>query len=222
MRARRYRVLRNALIASRSDEHRAGERRVRRRPATLAAAARVDAARVVVARRGRRRPGPLRHRDGRPGRRVPAAARRSRWCRWRTAPGRRSCVSSAGTTGPAGGTAGRWPWPVRTRRPVPTPSSGWPPTRSAWGGSRHRRRRYGAAVSCSPRSVPPRLPVRLAWVSAELAMATGDGATAVGHAERAIELAAALGSVRHAVKSDVVLAAALCSAGRHRPVAHGC
>ena len=73
-----------------------------------------------------------------------------RWCRWRTAPGRRSCVSSAGTTGPAGGTAGRWPWPVRTRRPVPTPSSGWPPTRSAWGGSRRRRRRYGAPVSCSP------------------------------------------------------------------------
>ena len=53
--------------------------------------------------------------------------------------------------------------------------------------------------------------VRLAWVSAELAMVTGDGAAAVGHAERAVELAAALGSARHAVKSDVVLAAALCS-----------
>ena len=63
------------------------------------------------------------------------------------------------------------------------------------------------------RSVPPRLPVRLAWVSAELAMASGDGPTAVGHAERAIELAATLGSARHTVKSDVVLAAALCSAG---------
>jgi hypothetical protein len=63
------------------------------------------------------------------------------------------------------------------------------------------------------RSVPPRLPVRLAWVSAELAMVTGDGATAVCHAERAIELAAALGSARHTVKSDMVLAAALCSAG---------
>jgi hypothetical protein len=63
------------------------------------------------------------------------------------------------------------------------------------------------------RSVPPRLPVRLAWVSAELAMATGDGPTAVGHAERAIELAATLGSARHTVKSDVVLAAALCSGG---------
>jgi hypothetical protein len=61
--------------------------------------------------------------------------------------------------------------------------------------------------------LPPRLPVRLAWVSAELAMVTGDGATAVSHAERAIELAAALGSARHAVKSAMVLAASLCSAG---------
>jgi hypothetical protein len=63
------------------------------------------------------------------------------------------------------------------------------------------------------RSVPPRLPVRLAWVSAELAMASGDGPTAVGHAERAIELAATMGSARHTVKSDMVHAAALCSAG---------
>jgi hypothetical protein len=62
-------------------------------------------------------------------------------------------------------------------------------------------------------SAPPRLPVRLAWVSAELAMARGDGATAVGHAERAVELAASFDSARHAVKSDVILAAAVCSAG---------
>ena len=61
---------------------------------------------------------------------------------------------------------------------------------------------------------PARTPVRLAWVSAELAMATGDGAAAVSHAERACALAAALGSARHRVKSDVVLAAALCSDGR--------
>jgi hypothetical protein len=69
---------------------------------------------------------------------------------------------------------------------------------------------------------PPRLAVRLAWVSAELAMATGDGAAAVGHAERAVELAAGLGSTRHSAKSDVVLAAALCSNGlvdRSREVA---
>jgi tetratricopeptide (TPR) repeat protein len=61
--------------------------------------------------------------------------------------------------------------------------------------------------------VPPRLPVRLAWVTAELAMARGDGQTAVPHAQRAVDLAAALGSARHAVKSDVIMAAALCSAG---------
>ena len=61
---------------------------------------------------------------------------------------------------------------------------------------------------------PPRLGVRLAWVSAELAMATGDGTTAVSHAERACDLSAALGSARHCVKSNVVLAAALCSDGR--------
>jgi hypothetical protein len=59
----------------------------------------------------------------------------------------------------------------------------------------------------------PRLPVRLAWVSAELAMFRGDGAGAVGHAECGVHLAAGLGSVRHSVKSRVVLAAALCSAG---------
>jgi hypothetical protein len=63
------------------------------------------------------------------------------------------------------------------------------------------------------RSAQPRQPVRLAWVSAELAMARGDGATAIGHAERAVELAAAFGSARHAVKSDVIRAAALSSAG---------
>jgi ATP/maltotriose-dependent transcriptional regulator MalT len=63
-------------------------------------------------------------------------------------------------------------------------------------------------------SAPPRLPVRLAWVSAELAMARGQGAAAVAHAERAAQLAAEVGSARHAVKSDVVRAAALCSDGR--------
>ncbi|WP_102142286.1 hypothetical protein [Mycobacterium hubeiense] len=67
-----------------------------------------------------------------------------------------------------------------------------------------------------------RLPIRLAWVSAELAMARGDGTTAVGHAHRAVDLAQDFGSARHAVKSQVVLAAALCSVGeldRSRKVA---
>jgi ATP/maltotriose-dependent transcriptional regulator MalT len=58
-----------------------------------------------------------------------------------------------------------------------------------------------------------RLPVRLQWVSAELAMVQGDGATAVLHAERAVAAAAEFTSLRHRVKSDVVLAAALCSRG---------
>lgn len=57
-----------------------------------------------------------------------------------------------------------------------------------------------------------RLGVRLAWVAAELAMVSGRG-PAVPHAERAVERAADFGSVRHDVKSQVVLAAALCSAG---------
>lgn len=59
----------------------------------------------------------------------------------------------------------------------------------------------------------PRLPVRFAWVSAELAMVRGDGPSAVAHAERAAVLAANLGSARHTVKSGVILAAALCSRG---------
>lgn len=58
-----------------------------------------------------------------------------------------------------------------------------------------------------------RLPIRLAWVSAELAMFRGDGAAAVAPAERAVQLSAEFESVRHAVKSRVVLAAALCSSG---------
>ncbi|OFJ50284.1 hypothetical protein [Mycolicibacterium grossiae] len=59
----------------------------------------------------------------------------------------------------------------------------------------------------------PRAAVRWGWVSAELAMATGQGAAAVGHAERAVGRAGATGSTRHAVKSEVVLAAALCCSG---------
>lgn len=62
-------------------------------------------------------------------------------------------------------------------------------------------------------AVPARLHVRIAWVSAELAMARGQGPTAVEHADRAVAAAAVLGSARHTVKSDVVRAAALCCAG---------
>lgn len=62
---------------------------------------------------------------------------------------------------------------------------------------------------------PPRAAVRRAWIAAELAMVGGAGDDAVRHAESAVELAAATlgGAARHAAKSQVVLAAALCSAG---------
>ncbi|MEE6178513.1 hypothetical protein [Mycobacterium sp. 050134] len=69
-------------------------------------------------------------------------------------------------------------------------------------------------------AVPARLPVRRGWVCAELAMASGDGEAAVRHAAEAVELARAMrltgehAPARHLLKSDVVLAAALCSAGR--------
>ena len=64
-------------------------------------------------------------------------------------------------------------------------------------------------------SAPPRSAVRRAWVAAELAMAGGEGAVAVRNAEVAVELAATTldGSARHRAKSQVVLAAALCSSG---------
>lgn len=69
----------------------------------------------------------------------------------------------------------------------------------------------------TPGPVPDRLAVRRQWVGAELAMASGDGQSAVRHAEDAVELSRGSGpiaaSVRHRVKSDVVLAAALCGAG---------
>jgi len=66
-----------------------------------------------------------------------------------------------------------------------------------------------------PDHVADRLAVRRRWVAAELAMAAGDGPTAVRNAEEGVELAQAMAvaSVRHRVKSDMVLAAALCSAG---------
>ena len=62
---------------------------------------------------------------------------------------------------------------------------------------------------------PARLAIRLSWVRAELAMVTGDGPDAVRHARRGVELTeSAPGDLRrHRVKSDVILAAALCCAG---------
>lgn len=84
--------------------------------------------------------------------------------------------------------------------------------------------RLAAAATMLSRAAPivaearrHRLSVRRAWVAAELAMASGDGAAAVHDAELAVELAAnpVDGTIpaRHRAKSDVVLAAALCCAG---------
>lgn len=67
-------------------------------------------------------------------------------------------------------------------------------------------------VLSSPRT-PERMAVRRSWVAGELAMAMGDGPAAVAHAERAVEQAQDLVGVRHRIKSDVVLAAALCCNG---------
>ncbi|WP_431239046.1 hypothetical protein ACQ86B_04530 [Mycolicibacterium aichiense] len=65
----------------------------------------------------------------------------------------------------------------------------------------------------------PRLAVRLQWVRAELAMAGGCGEEAVTHARLGIEIAEQVSPAlrRHRVKSDVVLAAALCCAGALEP-----
>jgi len=64
------------------------------------------------------------------------------------------------------------------------------------------------------RSTATRLPLRWQWVAAELEMARGNGAAAVRLAERAVELANGHPSARHRVKTQLVYAAALCSAGR--------
>lgn len=68
------------------------------------------------------------------------------------------------------------------------------------------------AVGLPQPTAPARLAVRRNWVTAELAMVTGDGATAVRHAEHALELTSET-MARHRVKSRVVLAGALCCAG---------
>ncbi|MFI8567849.1 hypothetical protein ACIGGF_14950 [Rhodococcus sp. NPDC078407] len=56
--------------------------------------------------------------------------------------------------------------------------------------------------------------LRAAWVAAELAMMRGDGPTALRHAESASALANDADSLRHRIKTDLVLAAALSCAGQ--------
>lgn len=63
--------------------------------------------------------------------------------------------------------------------------------------------------------------LRLAWVSAEIELSAARAPVAISHAERAAELAADAGSVRHRIKSALVLGAALGAAGqgeRARPL----
>ncbi|NIH82616.1 hypothetical protein [Amycolatopsis viridis] len=71
------------------------------------------------------------------------------------------------------------------------------------------RRAAAAAASWRTRT-------RLGWVTAELALAAGDGSAAVESAEAALAEAVAAGSVRHTVKSRLVLAAALGTIGQKR------
>ncbi|MGH3725323.1 MAG: hypothetical protein ACRDUS_14530 [Mycobacterium sp.] len=61
---------------------------------------------------------------------------------------------------------------------------------------------------------PWRLPLRLAWVHAELAMVSGEGPRSLRYARTAEQLVADVPSVRHQVKTAMVLAAALSSAGQ--------
>ena len=55
--------------------------------------------------------------------------------------------------------------------------------------------------------------LRAAWVAAELTMVRGDGPSAVRHAESARALADDADSLRHSIKTDLVLAAALSCVG---------
>lgn len=58
-----------------------------------------------------------------------------------------------------------------------------------------------------------RTTVRVGWVAAELALATGRPDTAVSHAERSKRFAEEMGAARHTVKSTLVLGVALATGG---------
>lgn len=62
-------------------------------------------------------------------------------------------------------------------------------------------------------AAPPRARVRWHWVRAETALAGGAAAPALADAGRAVELAEALPSVRHRVKSALLLAASTAASG---------
>ena len=197
MRARRYRVLRAGLIASRLDERRSrlDQGCIRGRPGMLAATCGDDTASVVASCGRRGWPGPLRQCSGRPGRHVPPAARRpvgvfgAQHTRIVSASARLACPRQK--MGWAGVGA------LRCRSRGACRRADRAGRRRARGGAlRGSATVLHQAADLLTESAPARLPVRLAWVSAELAMARSDGRTAVRHAQRAVDLAAGLGSVR--------------------------
>lgn len=78
------------------------------------------------------------------------------------------------------------------------------------------RRLHAAAVRAAAGGDGPagwRVTVRVEWVATELALATGDPAAAVGHAERALAVATEAAATRHTVKSTMMLAAASATGG---------
>ncbi|MBA0124791.1 hypothetical protein H0B56_04475 [Haloechinothrix sp. YIM 98757] len=75
----------------------------------------------------------------------------------------------------------------------------------------------GAEAAASHPGTGWRSRVRCRWVRAELELATGRPAAACAPAERAAELSREHGAVRHAVKSDIVLASARTAAARGDP-----
>ncbi|WP_307849712.1 hypothetical protein [Qaidamihabitans albus] len=82
------------------------------------------------------------------------------------------------------------------------------------------RRLAGRAVTSCQGSSGWRARVRAGWVNAEIELAAGAADAAVPHAEEAVRLSRERGALRHAVKSELVLAAALAATGdppsRHR------
>ncbi len=136
------------------------------------------------------------------------------WRRWPTAPRRPSCVSSAGTTRPAAGTAGRSRWRAAIPRASVDALIGL--AADALGVGRFAASARRAAAGPGVCSTAGRLGWRSGWPGCRpnwrWRPATARRPSATPSAR--CELAAALGSARHSVKSDVVLAAALCSDGR--------
>jgi hypothetical protein len=81
-------------------------------------------------------------------------------------------------------------------------------------------RRLLAAADAAATGHPSWRPqVRMGWVRAETALYMGDAAAAVGPARRAVDLSERAGSVRHVLKSRIVLAVAESLSGGNATVA---